>query len=132
MASDAVSMRKYNADRNRGFTLLEVLVALAIVTIALVGLVRTGAQATDTTAYLERRTFAHWVAMNQFAQLQAAGLRLRKGRTQGTDEMAGLKWRWQRTVKATPDPLLVQVEFVVGREDEPQLAVLTGYLPSGE
>jgi general secretion pathway protein I len=125
-------MNRCNVERTRGFTLLEVLVALAIVSVALAGLVRTGAQASDTTAYLERKTFAHWVAMNHFAELQATEQRLSKGRSKGVAEMAGLEWQWQRVVKATPDPRLVQVELVVGRAEEPELTVLTGYLPSAE
>lgn len=119
-----------NSDNGmRGFTLLEVLVALAIVSVALAALVRSGAQATDTTAYLERKTFAHWVAMNQMAELQAADARPAKGRKNGVAEMAGVEWRWQRIVKPTPDAKLVQVDIIVGREDEPQLVTLSGFLP---
>lgn len=123
-----MSMKRFN--RSRGFTLLEVLVALAIVAVALAALVRTGAQATDNTAYLERKTFAHWVAMNQLVELQATGAGLSKGRSEGTEEMAGIEWQWQRTVKPTPDAKLMQVEFTVGRDDEPQLVILSGFVPS--
>lgn len=113
----------------RGFTLLEVLVALAIVAVALAALVRTGAQATDNTGYLERKTFAHWVAMNQLTELQATGQGLARGRSEGTEEMAGIEWHWQRSVKPTPDPRLMQVDIVVGREGEPQLVTLSGFVP---
>ncbi len=114
----------------RGFTLLEILVALAIVSVVLASLVQLAAQASHNAGYLERKTLAHWVAMNRMAELQATRAHLPTGRKQGTETLAGIEWTWRRSVKPTPDRQVVQVEFVVGQGDEPSLAVLTGFFPS--
>lgn len=118
--------------RSGGFTLLEILVALAIVTVVLASLVNLAAQASHNAGYLERKTLAHWVAMNRMSQLQATRAHPPKGRKQGKEMLAGIEWQWRQSVKPTPDRRVVQVEFVVGQGDEPRLAVLTGYFPSGQ
>jgi len=118
--------------RSSGFTLLEILVALAIVSVVLASLVNLAAQASHNAGYLERKTLAHWVAMNQMAQLQATRAHPPKGRKQGKETLGGIEWQWQRSVKPTPDRQVVQVEFVVGQGDEPRLAVLAGYFPSAQ
>ncbi|MGB0514780.1 MAG: type II secretion system minor pseudopilin GspI, partial [Wenzhouxiangellaceae bacterium] len=56
----------------RGFTLIEVLVALAVVALALGALIRTTGQAADTQYEAERRTLALWVASNRLAELGLA------------------------------------------------------------
>lgn len=113
---------------SRGFTLLEVLVALAIVTLALAALVRAGGQAGDVTGRMERKTLAHWVAMNQLDQLQATRSWPAPGEQSGLIAMAGENWQWRRRVVATQDPQVRRVELTVGRDGEPRLAEVTGFL----
>ncbi|WBY09406.1 type II secretion system minor pseudopilin GspI [Sphingomonas sp. 7/4-4] len=54
-----------------GFSLIEALVALAVLAIAAVGLMRTVESHIDSTRGLERRTAAMWVAENRLAELEA-------------------------------------------------------------
>ena len=115
-------------DGNRGFTLLEVLVALAIVTLALAALVRAGGQAGDVTGHMERKTLAHWVAMNELNQLQAARGWPATGERSGHIAMAGINWAWRRKVSGTEDPQVRRVELTVGRDGEERLAQVTGFL----
>ena len=55
----------------RGFTLLEVMVAMAIIAVVLTGLIRLTMAGTANRAQLEERTLAHWVALNRVAELRA-------------------------------------------------------------
>ena len=65
----------------RGFTLIEVLVALAIVAIGMAAVLGTLTSSANTVVYLRDKTFANWVALNQIAQLRLSGAAAR-GRQQ--------------------------------------------------
>ena len=68
MSCSKMKMFKWNGFRmktNDGFTLLEVLVALAILAISLAVLLKISAQNANNAAYLRDKTFAHWIALNQ-------------------------------------------------------------------
>ena len=54
----------------RGFTLLEVLVALAVIAIALASIIKAVGTGAANASYLRDKTFAHWVAANRLAQMQ--------------------------------------------------------------
>jgi len=115
-------------ERCAGFTLLEVLVALAIVTLALAALVRSGAQSGQVAGRLERQTLAHWVAMNRMTELQLGNNPVAPGEREGMITMAGIDWQWRQQITTTPDPEVLAVDLVVSRAGEPRLAQLHGYL----
>ena len=114
----------------RGFTLLEVLIALAVVAVALAASVRMGSTASINAARLEGKTFAHWVAMNQMEELRAKRAWPGTGTRSGTEEMGKRLWRWTRRVESTEDADVRRVEVEVALDEEPDdvLSVLTGYL----
>ena len=62
--------------RSRGFTLVEVLVALAIVSIALMAALRAAGQATSASGELRLRLFAGWVAENMASDLDLKEARI--------------------------------------------------------
>ena len=94
---------------NAGFTLIEALVALAILAIAAVGLVRAAEAHVDSVRGLERRAAAQWVAENRLAEL---GLHNAPGQD---GAVAMLNYRWSVTTKraATSDPDLQAVTISV-------------------
>lgn len=112
----------------RGFTLIEVMVALAVLAIALSAVTKGVSQNSANLAYLRDRTLAHWVAMNKIAEMQVRRDWPGPGNLQGASEMAGREWRWTVTVKETPDAdvRLLQVDVSAGKDDK--LASLLGYL----
>jgi general secretion pathway protein I len=116
---------------SRGFTLIEVLVALAVVALALLGLTRVAAlQAADVDA-LRQRTLAGWVAANVLAETRLAGFPA-TGRSDGRVEFGARRWRWTRDVGATPDPHVRHVDITVFADDEAREPVvsLSGFAQS--
>lgn len=109
--------------RQAGFTLVEVLVAMAILAIALGASLRLISQQTRVTAALEDRVFAHWVALNTLEE-RRLGLSAPSGAS-GVD-MGGA--RWDVETQDEPGPAgLIRVEIRV-RSDGRAGAVLVGYL----
>ncbi|HTQ02117.1 MAG TPA: type II secretion system minor pseudopilin GspI [Casimicrobiaceae bacterium] len=118
----------------RGFTLVEILVALAIIAIALTAGMRALAQATDSASALKNRTLALWVAQNRLAAAQIAAPWPALGRYDGEAEQAGTSFVWQATVSTTPNPAFRKIEITVAEPQAPDyaLAQLTGFLGNPE
>ena len=116
----------------RGFTLLEVMVALAVVAIALAALVKGGGQSAVTAAYLRDKSFAHWVAMNRVAELRLQRQWPATGESFSDEEMARRRWYTLARVSATEDADLRRLEVEVRGSEEkesPVIARVTAFLP---
>jgi len=87
---------------HKGFTLLEVMVAMAVLSIALGAIIQNIGATTSNIAHLKAKTFAHWVAMNRAAELQAMQLYPSVGTQDGSEEMGGHEWFWRETVAEAP------------------------------
>ena len=116
--------------RLRGFTLVEVLVALAIVSIALLAALRAAGQATNAVSELRLRLFAGWVAENRLAEHRARGDWLPLGIGRGTQSEGGVELAWREEVIATPDATFRRVDVFVSApaEQSRALARLTGFV----
>lgn len=118
----------------RGFTLVEVLVAVAIVALAVTGILTAMMRQIDGTAYLRDKLFAHWVALNQMELAVLAnnnGADLPHDTLTGSEDMAGRTWYWRAQPKATANKGAVQLEITVSAlEDKgaPVLATVTAIL----
>ena len=113
----------------RGFTLIEILVALAIVAVALAAGMRALAQSADSASTLKSRTLALWVAQNRLANAQLADPWPSLGTSAGDAEQANARFVWRETVSATPNPAFRKIEIVVAEPAMPDytLARLIGY-----
>lgn len=117
------------ADTSRGFTLVEVLVALAVLAIALAAVMRALGQGIDLSAGLRDRNVALWVAQNRLALHQIQHDWPAQDTTEGSIDMAGREWRWREQVASTPEPALRRIEIEVRAPGgEQALAHLVGYL----
>jgi general secretion pathway protein I len=116
--------------RRRGFTLVEVLVALAVLAIALTAVMRTMAQAIDATATLRERNVALWVAQNRLAEHQMRRDWPAADTKDGDVELGGDKWFWREQVSTTPEPDIRRIEITIRRhaDSENTQARLVGYL----
>jgi general secretion pathway protein I len=113
-----------------GFTLVEILVALAIVAIALAAGFRSVAQSADSATALKARTLALWVAQNRLAAAQLESPAPPSGERSGSDTEAGAAFSWRETVSGTPNPAFRKIEIDVSDAARPDyvLARLVGYL----
>lgn len=115
---------------SRAFTLIEVLVALAILAVALSAGMRALAQTADGVGTLRARTLALWVAQNRLALAQFADAWPAQGTTQGVEQQAGTPLLWREAVTATANPAFRRIDIVVSEPEAPDyaLAQLTGYV----
>lgn len=118
--------------RAPGFTLIEVLVALAIVAVALSAGMRALAQGADGASSLKARTLALWVAENRLARAQLDLSAQGAMAASGTETQAGMALAWRQTIGTTPNPAFRRIEIVVTEPGRPDyaLARLVGYLPN--
>ena len=114
----------------QGFTLVEVLVALAVLAIALAALMRAMGQSIDVTSALRERSIAMWVAQNRLSQHQMQQDWPSVDTIDGEAEMAGEKWTWREQVSTTPEPKLRRIEITVQRASggKESLAKLAGFV----
>lgn len=112
-----------------GFTLIEVLIALAVLAIALAAIMRTVVQSIDLTVELRDRNLALWVAQNRLITHQLLRDWPSPDTTDGVTEMGNRRWRWREQVLTTPEPALKRIEIDVRDEHgEARLAHLVGFL----
>ena len=121
---------------SRGFTLLEVLVALVVLAVALGALIKAGSEHARNTAYLQERTLAGWVADNLLADYEAGLRRIDTGSERIRSRLAGRDWQAQieitNTVIEAPLelPAVRRIEvrvWPVEGDPEHPLARATGY-----
>lgn len=120
----------------RGFTLVEVMVALAIVALALPALMFALQQQVDATGYLRDKSMAHAVAANKLSEVRILALArgdLLKGRESGVVTMADRDWYWWMESEVTEVPLFHRLEIDVALEEgdaETPLYTLVAFLPA--
>lgn len=107
-----------------GFTLLEVMVALAIVAIALGAVLSTSAKDTGNLTHLRDKTLANWVALNQLNLLEATREFPDLPRIQGVEFMANRNWYYNYEIKDTPIPMVQRVDIEVRSSSDSRAPVL--------
>ena len=116
-------------DNNRGFTLVEVMVALMIVAVAVSSLLFQMMSTINNTAYLREQTIAHWVALNQLELVYMENRqsnRLITRERSGTEEMAGAEWFWTiKPVKTANDNFIQLVVSVYADEDDQESSIVS-------
>lgn len=118
------------APRQRGFTLLEVMVALAVIGIGMAAVISAISATVNNAAGLQERTFAQWVAMNKLTEMQLNHEWPSPSTYDGSSIMAEHEWFWDMAVKDTEDKSIRRVEIMVrvNKEDEGPLVTLVGFV----
>jgi general secretion pathway protein I len=116
-----------------GFTLIEVLAALVIVALGMMGVIQAVTQTVGNSAYLRDKTLAHWVAMNRLTELRLEASVPDLDETSGEVDYAGQRWRWQVEVTQTQVESMRRIDVGVGFADageDSTLATVTGFFGS--
>jgi len=116
--------------RTAGFTLIEILVAVAILGIALAATVRAANLATDGSLETRQRLLATWAAQNRVAQLRAMRIFPAVTSTRFNTEQGNLSLVIDETVTDTPNPIIRRVDLAVmdARDTNRVLGRLTAYV----
>ena len=96
-----------------GFTLLEMLVALAVFSLAAMALVRLQGVTLRTAADLDAKVLGQIVARNLMVEWQTDPMPPAQREEQGEVSNGGRRWHWTRTVKETDEPRLLQIDVTV-------------------
>lgn len=108
-----------HSERQRGFTLLEVLVALAVAVLGMLAITLAAITAGSNASRLREQSLAHWVAMNQAAELRLAPDWPDTGRSDGDVEYAGTEWRWVVEVSETEVEALRRADISIFYPQDP-------------
>ncbi len=101
------------AQRSRGFTLLEVLVALVIIGVALAAAMHGALSLTDTAAQTRLKFLAILTAENQLAQLRLNGGQLPLGSVEVACSQGGATLTCEESIQPTPNPFFRRVQVRV-------------------
>jgi len=99
--------------RAQAFSLLEVLIALAVISIAVLALSHSGGQAPRHYAQLQIQSEALWVAENVVTTLRIDERFPGIGVRSGSQRMGQREWRWQAEIQATADVDIRRADVVV-------------------
>ncbi|QDH73229.1 type II secretion system minor pseudopilin GspI [Brevundimonas sp. M20] len=106
-----------------GFTLVEMLVALAVFSLAAMALLNLSGESTRSAQRVETRTLGGMVAENVAVEAAVAPS-LGEGETSGQSDLGGRRWVWTRAVLPTSDADLLRIDVRV-RDEEGQAAERT-------
>ena len=119
-----------NSIKSQGFTLIEVMLAMAVFAIAGVALLGVADNNYRHISHIEEQMFANWVASNQLVEVSLDKTWPPKNNRKGKVEMAGRTWYWQQKVIKTANKELraVNMQVRLNEDDELVSASLMTYL----
>ena len=120
-------------NNNNGFTLLEVMVALAIVALSLTAVTTSMSQMTYTAHILRDRTYASWIAQNHITELRLASEAPDVGSSNGEVQYVNRDWNLRTTIEETGVDNLYRIEVEVSLEgSDDNIRTVTGFFgPQG-
>ncbi|GAB3000500.1 type II secretion system minor pseudopilin GspI [Psychrosphaera aestuarii] len=106
-----------------GFTLVEMLLALAIFAYASASILSVISQSANNVGQLQQMTFASWVAQNRLVELQVEKNWPPKQNQKGEAKMAGVTWFWRQTVVETADSKMRSVTVSVYETEDSENSI---------
>lgn len=116
-------------DLQQGFTLIEVMVALAIAALSLGAVAAAISQMVESATAMEQRTYASWIAQNKIAELRLANVLPEVSEDSDEIEYANRQWMWRTTISETGVENLFRVDVDVslaGSDDV--IRTVTGFI----
>ena len=115
--------------RKSAFTLIEVMIALLVITLGMGAVIVTTGESGWKSAHLRESTIASWVAYNEIAMFRAKRTWSDATSRSGEAEMANAEWDWQMEISNTDDPSLRRVDVEVSLKGETAIkARVTGFI----
>jgi general secretion pathway protein I len=108
-----------------GFTLLEVLIALVVLSLALLALMRVATAQTQAFADLRERTLAEWLAQTVIAETRLGNPLPATGRSSGQRRFGGRDWHWELEVQSTQAPSIRRLDVHVSSTAAPAVSVVS-------
>jgi type II secretion system protein I len=118
------------SNRAPGFTLIEVIVALVVIGLGMLGVIQAVSQTAGNSGYLRDKTIAHWVAMNRLTEIRLQKTAPAVDKTSDEVEMAGRRWKWTMNVTQTPVDTIRRISISVRPSEAKEgasLASITGF-----
>lgn len=104
-----------------GFTIIEMLVALTVFSLAVLALLNLSGENARTAAVVQEQVLAGVVADNRAVEAMLMPLADLASAGEGVEEAGGSAWQWRRSIAGTSDPGIVRVDVEVGRPGDPQV-----------
>jgi general secretion pathway protein I len=107
--------------RESGLTLIEVLIALAIIGIAMTAVIKATSQNIKSTGYLQNKTIAMWVGREVMNEIRAGLLHIDSSthNQKLTTDMLGRDWYWQMQEEETPIKRIKKITVTVFANENP-------------
>jgi general secretion pathway protein I len=86
-----------------GFTLIEVVVALLVVSLGMLGVIQAVGQTASNSGYLRDKTLAHWVGMNRLTEVRLQKSAPAIDKSSDEVEMGGRRWKWTMDITVRPE-----------------------------
>lgn len=112
----------------RGFTLVEVMVALAIAALSLAAVAAAVSQMVDNANSMKERTYAAWIGHNKIAELRLANVVPEVSESSGELTYAGREWTWEAVVSETGVENLFRVDVTVFADAGAGIRTVTGFI----
>ena len=115
--------------RLKAFTLLEVMVALVVISVTMGAIITSAGSSASVASRLKEKTVANWVAQNQIALYRAKKIWTSSTSNQnGKVTMLNVEWQWDMKIQKTDDPLLRRIDVNVYLDEEDIIASTTGFI----
>jgi len=122
-------MKRMVRTRLEAFTLVEVMVALAIIALSLTAVAAKMGRMIDTSNAMRERTYASWIAQNKITELRLANVLPEVSATSGEVDYANTTWRWRAVISASGIENLFRVDVTVSYENgDDAVRTVTGFI----